>query len=69
MAAFFVVQKSLEEADTMTKKETQLMSQEALELKRDYQRNWRKNNPDKVREHNRNYWEKRVKKLERVSNV
>ena len=53
----------------MTKKETQLMSQEALELKRDYQRNWRKNNPDKVREHNRNYWEKRVKKLERVSNV
>lgn len=27
-----------------------------------YFRQWRKNNPDKVKKHNRNYWEKKAMK-------
>ncbi len=32
---------------------------DAVEARRAYQRQWRKDNPDKVREHNRRYWEKK----------
>ncbi len=28
--------------------------------RRTYYRNWRKNNPDKVKRHNENYWRKKV---------
>ena len=34
------------------------MTQEALEARREYQREWSRKNPDKVREKNRRYWEK-----------
>lgn len=36
----------------------ELVRQERLE----YFRNWRARNKDKVKQHNKNYWEKRVKK-------
>ncbi len=32
------------------------------EEKREYFRRWRKNNPDKVKKHNENYWIKRTQK-------
>ena len=32
------------------------------EEKREYIRRWRKNNPDKVKKHNENYWRKRAEK-------
>ena len=32
------------------------------EEKREYIRQWRKNNPDKVKRHNKNYWRKRAEK-------
>ena len=32
------------------------------EEKREYIRRWRKNNPDKVKRHNENYWRKRAEK-------
>jgi hypothetical protein len=34
----------------------------AREEKREYFRQWRRNNPDKVRKHNENYWLKRAEK-------
>lgn len=34
----------------------------AQEEKREYFRQWRKNNPDKVKRHNENYWRKRAEK-------
>ena len=34
----------------------------AQEEKREYFRRWRKNNPDKVKKHNENYWRKRAEK-------
>jgi uncharacterized short protein YbdD (DUF466 family) len=32
------------------------------EEKREYFRQWRRNNPDKVKKHNENYWRKRAEK-------
>ena len=32
------------------------------EEKREYFRQWRKNNPEKVKQHNENYWRKRAEK-------
>ena len=32
------------------------------EEKREYFRRWRKNNPEKVKQHNDNYWRKRAEK-------
>lgn len=32
----------------------------AREARRDYLMQWRRNNPDKVREYNRRYWERRA---------
>ena len=32
------------------------------EEKREYFRHWRRNNPDKVKKHNENYWRKRAEK-------
>lgn len=33
----------------------------ALELRREYYREWRKNNKEKIAEYNRNYWLKKAK--------
>ena len=48
----------MENTDMNLKKIQKLMEQE----RRDYYRSWRKKNPDKVRQHNQNYWRKRVEK-------
>ena len=32
----------------------------AKEKQREYQREWRKKNPDKVKEYNKSYWERRA---------
>lgn len=41
------------------------LKQAAKEEKLRYFREWRKNNPEKVKKHNKNYWEKRaLKKLQ-----
>lgn len=38
------------------------ISDEAREAQRAYFREWRKKNPDKIREKNRRYWEKKAEK-------
>lgn len=38
----------------------EILEQTAKELRRDYQREWRKRNPEKVRASNRRYWEKKA---------
>lgn len=40
------------------------LSQEALEARRAYQREWAKRNKDKVRAKNQRYWEKRARQRE-----
>ena len=40
----------------------------ALELRREYQREWRRKNKDKVKANNRRYWERKAQK-EAVSEV
>lgn len=35
------------------------------EAQRAYQRAWRKKNPEKVKEYNRKYWERKIKELEK----
>lgn len=39
------------------------LSQRALEARREYQRQWCKKNPDKVRERNRTYWERKAARM------
>lgn len=46
----------------MAKKE--LLSKEARAAKNAYMRAWQKNNPDKVREAQKRYWEKKAKEME-----
>lgn len=41
--------------NNMTEKDIKEM---ARKKKNEYQRKWRKNNPEKVREHQNNYWER-----------
>ena len=38
------------------------LTEEALEARRVYYREWRKKNPDKVREINSRYWQHRIEK-------
>lgn len=38
------------------------LEEKAREERREYFRQWRAKNPDKVRENNRRYWEKRAAK-------
>lgn len=38
------------------------MTEAAKEAKNKYKREWRKNNPEKVRAANERYWEKKVRK-------
>lgn len=42
--------------------ETKTLEERAREERREYFRQWRAKNPDKVRENNRRYWEKRAAK-------
>ena len=38
--------------------------EKALAAQREYAREWRRRNPDKVREHNRRYWVRRAEKMQ-----
>ena len=38
------------------------LSETAREAKNQYSRDWRKNNPDKVKEYNQRYWERQALK-------
>ena len=38
------------------------LKEKALELRREYQREWRRKNKDKVRANNRRYWERKAQK-------
>lgn len=40
------------------------MSPEAREARNAYLREWRKNNPNKVKAHQANYWERQAEKYE-----
>lgn len=42
------------------------ISEEAKKARRDYMRKYRKNNPDKIRDINARYWERKAKQLEEV---
>jgi len=44
------------------KKEKNAMSEAARKARNAYQRQWAKNNPDKVKEINRRYWERKATK-------
>lgn len=41
---------------------TTTLEERAAKERREYYRQWRAKNPDKVRENNRRYWEKRAAK-------
>lgn len=38
------------------------LNEKALELRREYQRKWRRKNKDKVRANNLRYWERKAQK-------
>lgn len=38
--------------------------EKALVAQREYMREWRRRNPNKVREHNRRYWVRRAEKMQ-----
>lgn len=40
------------------------LSPKAEEARREYFRQWRKRNPDKVKKHARDYWERKARELE-----
>ncbi len=40
------------------------LSESAKKSRAEYFREWRKRNPDKVRENNRRYWERQAQKLQ-----
>ena len=42
----------------------QKLSEQALAARREYQKQWRKKNPDKVRQKNTRYWEKKAKEAQ-----
>lgn len=41
----------------------------AREMQREYFRNWRANNRDKIKEYNSRYWKKRAEKLNSTKNT
>lgn len=57
------VKKSFASSIMSMKRKTN-MKDNARELKNAYLREWRKKNKDKVKEHNRRYWEKKASQLE-----
>lgn len=44
--------------NNLTDKELQ---EKARELRNEYQRNWRKENQEKIKEYNQRYWERKAK--------
>jgi DnaJ-domain-containing protein 1 len=47
---------------------TIVSAEDVRAVKREYDRQWRKNNPDKVRAKNRRYWEKQARKMQAARN-
>lgn len=45
------------------------ISDEAKEIQRAYFKEWRRKNPDKVREKNRRYWEKKAERIRKQKEV
>ena len=43
--------------------ENQTLSPEAIAVRKEYFRDWRAKNKDKVKKHNQNYWERKAKQL------
>ena len=41
----------------------QKLTQAAIEARRAYQREWRRNNKDKVKANNHRYWERKAQKM------
>lgn len=39
------------------------MSEEAKQARKDYIKNWRKNNPGRVKQYNKDYWERKAKEI------
>ncbi len=50
----------LEGGDNMKKLTDEQLEELALEARRKYYREWRRNNPDKVREYRKRYWRKKA---------
>jgi len=46
--------------DTMKKLTDEQLEELAREIQREYLREWRKKNPDKVKEYNQRYWRRRA---------
>ncbi len=46
--------------EVKTKREVETMTEAAKEARRAYKREWNRKNPDKVKEAQRRYWEKRA---------
>lgn len=42
-----------------------MMTEEARKAQREYQRQWRKANPEKVRAKNERYWVRRVERMQK----
>ena len=49
----------------MKKKSEKKLSLEELEARRLYMKNWRKNNPDKIKKHNATFWEKKAQEFKK----
>ena len=46
--------------EVKTKREVETMTEAAKEARRAYKREWNRKNPDKVRESQRRYWERKA---------
>ena len=44
------------------------LSQEAKQARREYLREWRRSRPEKVREYNQRYWERKAQEQKQASN-
>ena len=55
-----ILYKTKGEVYTMSEKE---LSQEAKEARRAYLRKWRRENPEKVKEQERRYWERKAQEM------
>ena len=42
-----------------------MISKDAKEMRRQYLREWRKKNPDKVKQYNREYWERKAAQMKK----
>ena len=43
------------------------INEQAVKLRREYQREWRKRNKDKVAANNRRYWERKAQKMAQMA--